>query len=886
MAMEVRRTIADAHDQAILCVAYNAQRREIFTGSQDATIKAWASEAGTLERTLVEPGRATAHAGWVTGLAFAPEVRVLFSCSIDGRILAWSFKGELLQKEKVGGKDLSEVAAKGPNGPLYCLAWDARRGHVVAGANGAIFVYSVIVDGSEVFSAREGRIIRFHSVLRDAHGEEPVRGILTTESGKVYSCGYDRSICIWDSDSFSLERTEVGLNDKKKKGKKAEAEQEGTLRKIHEVKNCHDGAISAVTFDPDNNWLITGGFDRVVRIWAGDGKPVASIDSFNDTLTGIAYVPATKTLWMSANSAHPLVYDPRSAQDVTEYMLQEATSALAQREAKERTQRLFRIQQTGELVASTNTRQLVLYRYNPYGACSILRGHSDWVEVLSHCCHRKLAADGTEEVAMSLLSAGADATLRRWEPSSRMNAYLYATADVHRGHKGAVLCALYAEAIGAFVTGGEDATIRLWVQANDSGAEERAEAAAAKEEEEGEEEEEEEAAVPAAERGVEKVTVLREHSDRVTGLACAGSQLVSVSWDLSVCVHTLDEKVGISATTHTMQMAHDDYILACALAPELPPDGDKPYVPPTLATASADQGVKLWDMSNDVLPADDPTVPDGRKGKRLVGVLAGHTADVSHLKWLHRHRMWVSGSEDNTLRLWDAGTRLQTQQDEFASMGGITALAVDERHGYLLIASMDCAVRVYDPLASEVVQVHRGHSDAVRCILHVPEKDQYITASWDHTIRVWRAHAAGRRKGDGAASPTRRGASPTRAAAASPEAGGAEAEEERPLTFAERNPLVMPKCISGFEKKAGADKFLKKTMEGVEQTKRKKKHADDDIAAKAVTGLAADLEKLELSLKTKYDDAAPKGGGRAGGAGARGGLARAPTRSVRGSVKR
>ena len=411
MAMEVRRTIADAHDQAILCVAYNAQRREIFTGSQDATIKAWASEAGTLERTLVEPGRATAHAGWVTGLAFAPEVRVLFSCSIDGRILAWSFKGELLQKEKVGGKDLSEVAAKGPNGPLYCLAWDARRGHVVAGANGAIFVYSVIVDGSEVFSAREGRIIRFHSVLRDAHGEEPVRGILTTESGKVYSCGYDRSLCIWDSDSFSLERTEVGLNDKKKKGKKAEAQQEGTLRKIHEVKNCHDGAISAVTFDPDNNWLITGGFDRVVRIWAGDGKPVASIDSFNDTLTGIAYVPATKTLWMSANSAHPLVYDPRSAQDVTEYMLQEATSALAQREAKERTQRLFRIQRTGELVASTNTRQLA-----PLQSLAALDPPWPLVD-----------ADGTEEVAMRPPAP----TLRR-----------------KKNRAGAVLCALYARQVG------------------------------------------------------------------------------------------------------------------------------------------------------------------------------------------------------------------------------------------------------------------------------------------------------------------------------------------------------------------------------------------------------------------------------------------------------
>ena len=176
MAMEVRRTIADAHDQAILCVAYNAQRREIFTGSQDATIKAWASEAGTLERTLVEPGRATAHAGWVAGLAFAPEVRVLFSCSIDGRILAWSFKGELLQKEKVGGKDLSEVAAKGPNGPLYCLAWDARRGHVVAGANGAIFVYSVIVDGSEVDvrRAQPSGDAEVHLRLREEGGRRQV----------------------------------------------------------------------------------------------------------------------------------------------------------------------------------------------------------------------------------------------------------------------------------------------------------------------------------------------------------------------------------------------------------------------------------------------------------------------------------------------------------------------------------------------------------------------------------------------------------------------------------------------------------------------------------------------------------------------------------------
>jgi WD40 repeat protein len=170
MAMEVRRVIAEAHEQPILCVAYNAQRREIFTGSQDTTIKAWLSETGELLRTQRE------HAGWVTGLTYAylKEARtsVLFSCSVDGRILVWQ-KGELLQKEKVGDKATHGVQS----GPLYCLEWDARRQNLVAGANGHIWVYTVVADSMNLAGQP---IIKFHSLLRDAHsalqGEEPVRG--------------------------------------------------------------------------------------------------------------------------------------------------------------------------------------------------------------------------------------------------------------------------------------------------------------------------------------------------------------------------------------------------------------------------------------------------------------------------------------------------------------------------------------------------------------------------------------------------------------------------------------------------------------------------------------------------------------------------------------
>ena len=94
-----------------------------------------------------------------------------------------------------------------------------------------------------------------------------------------------------------------------------------------------------------------------------------------------------------------------------------------------------------------------------------------------------------------------------------------------------------------------------------------------------------------------------------------------------------------------------------------------------------------------------------------------------------------------------------------------------------------------------------GHSDAVRCIIHVPEKQQYITASWDRTIRVWKAYQNDSRssvmmEGEGVA-----------AVEAIDEGDGA-AEEKTP-TYAELHPLIEPKCLSDRAGR-GSDYFSKK----------------------------------------------------------------------------
>ncbi|EFJ27980.1 hypothetical protein SELMODRAFT_3289, partial [Selaginella moellendorffii] len=83
--------IPDAHELSVLCVAFNNYRNEVYSGSQDCLIKIWDVESGSQIR--IQEG----HQAWVTDLLYSELVKILFSCSLDGKVLAWSDKGKLLQ---------------------------------------------------------------------------------------------------------------------------------------------------------------------------------------------------------------------------------------------------------------------------------------------------------------------------------------------------------------------------------------------------------------------------------------------------------------------------------------------------------------------------------------------------------------------------------------------------------------------------------------------------------------------------------------------------------------------------------------------------------------------------------------------------------------------
>lgn len=63
--------------------------------------------------------------------------------------------------------------------------------------------------------------------------------------------------------------------------------------------------------------LMTGSFDKTVKIWSIDGKFTHKLDNFLATISGICYVPRNKTVWVAGGTSYASLFDPKSGDNVS-----------------------------------------------------------------------------------------------------------------------------------------------------------------------------------------------------------------------------------------------------------------------------------------------------------------------------------------------------------------------------------------------------------------------------------------------------------------------------------------------------------------------------------------------------------------------------------------
>ncbi|XP_053675555.1 WD repeat-containing protein 48 homolog [Anopheles nili] len=206
---------------------------------------------------------------------------------------------------------------------------------------------------------------------------------------------------------------------------------------------------------------------------------------------------------------------------------------------------------------------------------------------------------------------------------------------------------------------------------------------------------------------------MEHHNDWVNDivLCCGGRNLISASCDTTVKVWNAHKGFCMS-TLRT----HRDYVQALAYAK------DREQV----ASAGLDKAIFLWDVNTlTALTASNNTV--------TTSSISGSKDSIYSLAMNPSGTIIVSGSTENTLRIWDPRTC-----NKIAKLKGHTenvkALVVSEDGTQVVSGSSDGKIKLWSIGQQRCIQTISVHSEGVWCLLMTDGFSHVISGSRDRKI--------------------------------------------------------------------------------------------------------------------------------------------------------
>ncbi|MFM6396889.1 MAG: protein kinase domain-containing protein, partial [Planktothrix sp.] len=140
----------------------------------------------------------------------------------------------------------------------------------------------------------------------------------------------------------------------------------------------------------------------------------------------------------------------------------------------------------------------------------------------------------------------------------------------------------------------------------------------------------------------------------------------------------------------------------------------------TLASGSDDNTIKLWDVQN----------------RRQIATLTGHSHYVIFIAFSPDGRTLASGSRDMTIKLWD----VQSQR-EIATLTGhskiVWSVAFSPDGRMLASGSQDKTIKLWDVQSQREITTLTGHPDIVNSVAFSPDSRTLASGSGDKTIKMW-----------------------------------------------------------------------------------------------------------------------------------------------------
>ncbi len=141
-----------------------------------------------------------------------------------------------------------------------------------------------------------------------------------------------------------------------------------------------------------------------------------------------------------------------------------------------------------------------------------------------------------------------------------------------------------------------------------------------------------------------------------------------------------------------------------------------------LASAGEDRTIKLWDAGT---------------GLETL-TLKGHTDTIRSVAFSPGGSRLASASDDKTVKLWEAATGKETLTLK-GHTDAVKSVAFSPEGSRLASAGDDRTVKLWDAATGQEALTLKGHTDAVRSLAFSPEGSRLASASDDKTVKLWDA---------------------------------------------------------------------------------------------------------------------------------------------------